>query len=113
MRPPIAPLHAAYGAVLLFAPRVLTQAFPGADARTIAFARILGARHLTEAAILSRHRSARWLAAGGAVDAAHAATMIGIAAWLPARRRSALANSAIAATLAGLALLDAVAARRP
>ncbi|MEO9176391.1 MAG: hypothetical protein ABI317_12830 [Gaiellales bacterium] len=108
MTTPLIAARAAYGTALLLTPGLLTRALPGADARTVAFARVLGARHLVEATILWHHRSARWLAAGSAVDAIHALTMLAIALRLPERRTSALANTFTAATLAGLGALETV-----
>jgi hypothetical protein len=94
--------HAGYGALLLAAPRLLAHAAPGGnrDRKTVAFARLLGARHLAEAAILGRRRSARWLLLGAAVDAAHAVTMAGVAVTTSSRRPLASANAVVALAFA-------------
>jgi hypothetical protein len=70
--------RALYGAALLLAPRRALGMRGGAvDTRVRAFALVLGARNLLEAAILHRHPRRGWALAGAAVDAAHAASMVG------------------------------------
>lgn len=49
------------------------------DAETVLVARVLGARQLAQTACV-RTRSRRALLAGAAVDAAHAASMLGLSA---------------------------------
>ena len=59
-------MRVAYGAVLVLTPRLLTRALPHQqiDARAIAFARVLGIRHLLEATIVGRRRSPQMDARG-------------------------------------------------
>ncbi len=96
-------LRAVAGAVLLVAPGQVLGDLPHRriDGGTRAFVRVLGARHLAEAAVLWRHDTHRWVLAGAAVDATHAATMLVLAAIRPNDRRLALVNSLTASVLAG------------
>jgi hypothetical protein len=89
--------RALYGAALLLAPR-RALGVPGdaIEARLRAFARVLGARNLLEAAILRRHPTRAWAIGGAAVDAAHAASML-LLASLDRRRRAVALRSALAA----------------
>jgi len=95
-------LHVCVGAPLLIAPELIVGALPHQriDRPVRVFARILGARHLAEAAVLARRHTHDWILAGAAVDATHALTMV-LLAWLrPARRELALSNAAGATLLA-------------
>jgi hypothetical protein len=95
-------LHVCLGLPLLIAPGKVVGALPHQriDRPVRVFARILGARHLAEAAVLARRHTHDWILAGAAVDATHALTML-LLAWLrPARRELALANVAGATLLA-------------
>lgn len=95
-------LHACVGMPLLIAPGRVVGALPHQriDRPVRVFARILGARHLAEAAVLARRHTHDWILAGAAVDATHAVTMV-LLAWLqPAQRRLALSNAAGATLLA-------------
>lgn len=94
--------HLFLGAWLLLAPDALLGELSREriDRGVRVFARVLGARHLVEAAALERHHTHDWLRAGAAVDATHALTMIVLAWLVPARRRLAMTNAASAATLA-------------
>lgn len=97
------------GTALLVAPgRVLGnlphQEIKGA-ART--FARILGARHLVEAAVLLRGHGHHRVLFGAGVDGVHAATMFGLAATRPDERRLALTNAFAASALAGAGVMVA------
>jgi len=96
-------LRALAGAVLVLAPGKVLGDLPHRriDDATRAFARILGARHLVEAAVLWRHDTHRWVLVGAAVDATHAATMLTLAAARPDARRLALTNALTASALAG------------
>lgn len=102
----LACLRLAYGSALLLAPDALLGDLTRArtDRRARLFARVLGARHVVETAVLWRHRSRRWLLGGAAVDGLHAATMIGLALIDEERRGPANANAlgAAAFALAGL-----------
>lgn len=106
---PLTWLRVAYGSLLLAAPRTLTRALPTQrlDSRAVAFARLLGARQLVEAAILGRTRSPVWLLAGAAVDATHSATMLAFAVARPNRRSLAIANAIAAAAIATAGVIEA------
>lgn len=106
-------VNAVLGTVLLIAPSQLLRQLPhgriDATARTVA--RILGARHLVQAAILARARArSSCLLAGAAVDATHAVSMTILAGLRPDRRKLALTSALTASVLAGS---GAWAARRP
>jgi hypothetical protein len=67
--------------------------------------RILGARHLVEALLLSRDQGqARRMVAG--IDAAHALSMVILATLSPRLRRDALLSAASATGLVALSLSD-------
>jgi hypothetical protein len=69
--------------------------------RALAVARVLGARQLLQAALTRGPApSAAWLRMGAAVDAAHAASMIGLAAADRTLRRATLADAAAATAFA-------------
>ncbi|BBH70627.1 hypothetical protein ACTI_73120 [Actinoplanes sp. OR16] len=87
-----------WGAALVIAPRVLLRAGGRADASpgAVAFARVLGARHLVQAAVPVH----RW---GVVVDAAHAVQQLTLAAASPRWRTAALVDAAVATALAGSA----------
>jgi hypothetical protein len=98
---PLELLRAAYGAVELLAPSAVESLLVGrvADPRARTVIRILGARHVLQAAVTARggpglHRL------GGGVDLIHAVTMIALAASDPRRRRAAVVNAAIALAFA-------------
>ena len=104
------------GAGLLIAPGALLGDLLNEriDRPARVFARILGARHLAQAAIMARHHTPKWILAGAAVDATHAATVALLAAVRPDRRRLALTNVASATMLAVSGVYEARhAARHP
>jgi hypothetical protein len=90
------------GTALLVAPGRVLGDLPHQEIKGAAraFARILGARHLVEAAVLMRDPSHRWALLGAGVDGLHAATMFGLAATRPDERRLALTNAVTASALA-------------
>lgn len=95
-------LHVCVAAPLLIAPGRLLGDLPHqrVDRAARGFARVLGARHLVEAAVLARRHTHDWILAGAAVDATHAVSMV-LLAWLrPARRELALASAASATLVA-------------
>lgn len=95
-------LHVCVGTPLLIAPGRLLGDLPHqrVDPSVRVFARVLGARHLAEAAVLARRHTHDWILAGAAVDATHALSMV-LLAWLrPARRELALASAASATLVA-------------
>lgn len=94
-------LRASYGAVELLAPGQVERLLLGTapDARTRRVIRILGARHLVQAAVTARAgRTLHRL--GGGVDAVHALTMAALAGLDPKRRHAAAVNAAIALAFA-------------
>lgn len=97
------------GAALLVAPGALLGFLPQerVDRTARTFARILGARHLAQAAIVTRHHSRKWLLASATIDATHATTMAVLARLSPDRRELALTNVAAATTFAAAALYEA------
>ncbi len=96
--------RAVYGAGLLLAPPRALSALSRAplDAASVRVARVLGARQLLQALVLSAGSGPRRHLAGAAGDAAHAAAMLAGARWSgrPARRRLAARNARTAALLA-------------
>lgn len=103
-------VRAGWGAVLVLCPAAVAGAAAGGpvDGRAVTATRILGARHLLEAAIVAHHPMPAVTAAVASVDAVHAFTMSALAIADPQRRRLA-ATSALAA--AGLAVAVACSAR--
>jgi hypothetical protein len=90
-------LRLGFGLALLAAPdRVLTACGGEDDRRARIVVRILGARHLIEAAVLVRYETAPVAFAGAAVDGIHAATALAFGAVDRERRRMALINAAMA-----------------
>lgn len=96
MPAPLVGLHLCVGAPLVLAPGTLLDHMPHqrADRTARAFARLLGARHIAEAAVLARRHTSAWILAGATVDATHTLTMV-LLAWLrPTRRELALTSAA-------------------
>jgi hypothetical protein len=102
-------VRAAYGAALVLAPRAALggRSLGAGDPGAVAFARVLGLRHLAEAAALFHRSDRRLLLAGAAVDGAHGASMLVLAALSPSRRRLAAAGAASAVLFASAGLLAA------
>jgi hypothetical protein len=99
----LAPLaRAGYGAALLCAPGpiigVVTGQPPSRRARRVA--RILGVRHLAQAAITALNPGPEIVALGVVVDLLHAASMFAFAAAVPDLRRAELADALAATALA-------------
>jgi len=98
-----------WGTALLVDPEAVLRRLPhqriDRSART--FARLLGIRHLVQAAITAHCPTRRSILAGAAIDATHAATMAILAAIRPDRRELALTNAATATALAGAGLANA------
>jgi hypothetical protein len=94
--------RAGYGAALLCAPGpmigVVTGQPPSRRARQVA--RILGVRHLAQAAITALNPGPEVVALGVVVDLLHAASMYAFAAVLPDLRRAELADALAATALA-------------
>lgn len=94
-------LNMTYGAGLLLASRTLLRAPRGTNSGTQArvFARLLGARHLSEALILRRRASPDVILACASIEAIHAASMILLARISPRWRKLALGNATVATML--------------
>ena len=94
--------RASYGAALLCAPGpiigVVTGRPPSPRARQVA--RILGVRHLAQAAVTAVNTGPEVVALGTVVDLLHAASMFAFAAVVPDLRRAELADALAATTLA-------------
>ena len=106
VRPPsrlVIPLaRAGYGAALLCAPgpmiRVCTGRSPSLRARRVA--RVLGIRHLAQAAVTAWAQGPEMVAVGSVIDLGHAASMLAFAAASQSFRRAELADAVVAAALA-------------
>lgn len=101
--------RAGYGAVLVFAPGAVIglytgrQASPGARA----VARVLGLRHLAQAAVTASTPTPAVLAIGAGVDLAHAASMLALGAPRWPLRRAPLSDALVAVIFAALTCADA------
>ena len=105
-------VRACYGTALLLAPGPLIRICTGypADARVRLTARVLGARHLLQAALTAGAgpgSGTGGLAAGAAVDLMHAASMAGLAAVSRPLRRTALTDAMLETALAAAGLVIA------
>jgi hypothetical protein len=105
--------RAAYGAVLLCAPGVVISRCTGqsASTRSRAVVRVLGSRHLLQAAVTARAPSALALRAGAQVDLAHAVSMLALGTVGRPMRRAELADGLVAAIFAALGAVGAAARR--
>lgn len=104
---PLEVVRAAWGAACLLSPRrVAALAGDDPDRRAVVVTRVLGARHLVQAAFTLRAAGPAVLAAGTWVDVVHAATAVVLAVVDRRRARSALADAAVAATWAVLGRRD-------
>lgn len=105
---PLIAVRVLWGTALLTAPEAVLRDLPhqriDRPART--FARVLGVRHLIQAALTSRGATPGCVQAGAAVDATHAATMAVLAGLRPDRRKLALTNVATASALAVAGLVS-------
>jgi hypothetical protein len=100
----LAVLRCAEAAVLLIRPRPVGRAISGRDPLPAVWViRLLGARMLAQGAVELAWPTRQVVLAGSAVDAGHAASMIGAAAALPTHRRTAMASAIVAGTSAVVA----------
>jgi hypothetical protein len=101
-------IRMAWGTVLLLlSDPVLRVVDAGpSDARTHWVSRVLGGREILQGWIARRRLSPSWTAGGAAVDAAHAATMLGLAIRRPDYRRPATASGLVAGCFAVADLRD-------
>ena len=107
-------VRACYGAALLLAPGPLIRICTGypADSRVRLTARVLGVRHLIQAALTAgagpgSGPGAGGLAASAAIDLVHAASMAGLAAASRPMRRTALTDAMLETALAAAGLVIA------
>ena len=100
-------VRAAYGAVLVLMPGPVIWLATGRrpSRRACRVARVLGTRHLIQAALTAATPEPAVLAAGGQVDSVHAASMLLLAAVSRGGRRAALADALTEAGFAGAGLL--------
>jgi hypothetical protein len=95
-------VRATYGAALVLVPgpaiRLATGRLP--SRRACRVARVLGTRHLIQAALTAAAPGRAVLALGGQVDAVHTASMLLLAAVSRAQRRAAVADALTEAAFA-------------
>lgn len=108
-------VRAAWGAALLIGPGTMLKRMHRvqADSRTIAVARLLGGRHLTQAALSGIRPTPAVLALGVWADTAHASTALAFAAADRARARAAIIDAAIAFAWAAAGFRDLTEGRAP
>ena len=101
-------LRAGWGAALLFAPRHVTHNVHHitVDTKSVAIARILGARQLSQAALPGLRPSPEVLAMGVWVDAVHALTALALAGADHSRARAGLTDTAVAGIWAAAGYFD-------
>lgn len=94
----LALLRAGYGVVLLTRPERIAEPLGVGplDDRAKTVARVLGGRQVAQGALLAAKPTPGLLLLSALVDAAHAASMVGLARVDQARRHAALVDSAVA-----------------
>lgn len=99
---PIEIARAGWGLALLVAPGQVLRNFHGVrvDRTSVVVARVLGARHLTQAVLSGVDPSPEVLAMGVWVDVAHGASALGLAAVDHTRARAGLLDAGLALTWA-------------
>lgn len=99
-------VRAGWGAALLAAPGVVLDRVHGVhvDHLSLVVARILGARHLTQALLSGINPTPEVLAAGVWVDTVHSVTAFGLAGVDRRRARAGVTDGVVAAAWAGLGL---------
>jgi hypothetical protein len=102
-----------YGMVLVLRPGLLLRLVTGhvPSRRACLVARVLGTRHLIQAALTAADPRPEAFAIGGQVDAVHSASML-LAAVRPAGRRAALTDALVEAALASGSLSSSIQARQ-
>ncbi|MEU2616344.1 hypothetical protein ABZ570_33005 [Micromonospora sp. NPDC007271] len=101
----------AWGATLIVAPRRVLRRWGHPSRLAVGTLRVLGVRHLAQAAVTLRRPAPAVLVVGAAADLLHGTSALALAAIDRRQRRLALLDSAIAG---GWAVLDGwAAARRP
>lgn len=108
-------VRAVWGAALMIGPRTVLERVHGvrADSRSIAVARVLGARHLAQAALSGIAPTPAVLALGVWVDTVHAGTALTFAAADHARARAGITDAAVAAGWAAAGFRDVTRGRAP
>ncbi|MFC0005582.1 hypothetical protein [Micromonospora siamensis] len=92
----------AWGGLLLLAPGLPLRPLGPGTATAVGTLRVLGARHIVQAAATGARPTPRVFAAGAAVDAIHSLTALALAAVDRRQRPAALANAVVAAGWAAL-----------
>jgi hypothetical protein len=94
-------VRAGYGIVLVLTPGLALRLATGrrASPRARRVVRVLGIRHLVQAAATAAAPTPAVFAAGRQVDTVHAASMLVAGVW-PAERQAALADALVEAALA-------------
>jgi hypothetical protein len=104
---PLQVVRAAYGTLLLAAPRQALRLGGSHDnagaARTVV--RVLGARHLLQAAMCATWPTPTARRVSGCTDVLHAATEVSVAVFDRRRRRAAGLDAAVAVTFAAATLV--------
>ncbi len=105
--------RAGWGGAMLFAPRIVLARVHHVEVNTnsLLVARVLGARHLTQAALSGVNPSPEVLAMGVWVDVAHASTAVALAVVDRTRARAGLTDTAVAGLWAGAGYRDLRTAR--
>jgi hypothetical protein len=108
-------LRAGWGAALVVAPDQVMSNVHGlhVDRKSITVVRILGARHLIQAALSGLRPSPDVLAMGVWIDAVHALTALGLAVLDKRRARAGLTDAAFAGLWAGAGYHDLTSAQFP
>ncbi len=106
-------VRAAWGTALVAAPGMLgSAAGRGSSTRPDDVARLLGARHLLQAAVTVIRPNPRVLVVGAAVDALHSASGVALGMFDPRWRRPAFLDATLAAAFTALGLAAASCAAR-
>lgn len=100
--------RAGWGAAMLCAPRVILEHIHHVeiDTKSVVVSRILGARHLGQAALSGINPSPEVLAMGVWVDAVHAGSAVALAVLDRSRARAGFTDAAIAAGWAAAGYRD-------
>ncbi|MEV7225701.1 hypothetical protein AB0M79_01590 [Polymorphospora sp. NPDC051019] len=96
-----------WGGTLLLAPRPVLRRLGRPSPLAVATLRVLGARHLVQAALLARRPAPAAFGVGAGVDGLHALTTVALAAVDRPQRRIALNDGAVAVVLMMLDLWTA------
>ncbi len=107
---PVALARALFGAILFCFPEMLLRAAPhrNIDHPADVVARILGARHLIEAALVGRRRGRNWILVSFAIDTIHAITAFAFGGIDEKHRRLAVTNGVTATAFAAADLHEAL-----